>query len=106
MIVIYRCTFRVCRKPKSTSTKSTRPNVNSIEENTSEQSVNAIPNTNYNPQCGSNYDSSDDNEVASIASTTVQIDPQQAILRTGKTKKKTPHQLRERVQHSKRITRH
>ena len=36
---------RVCRKPKSTSTKSTRPNVNSIEENTTEQSVNAVQNT-------------------------------------------------------------
>ena len=76
---------RVCRKPKSSSTKSTRPNVNSIEENTTEQCVNAIQNTNYNPQCGSGYDSSDDNMVAGIASTTVQIEPKNTILQIGNT---------------------
>ena len=62
---------RVCRKSRSTSIKSTRPSVNSIDENTTEQSVNAIQNTNYSPQCGSDYDSSDENLVARIASTTV-----------------------------------
>ena len=64
---------RVCRKPKSSSTKPTRPNVNSIEENTTEQSINAIQNANYNPQCESDYDSSDDNMVARIANTVTQF---------------------------------
>ena len=76
---------RVCRKPKSSSTKSTRPNVNSIEENTTEQCVNAIQNTNYNPQCGSCYDNSDDNMVSGIASTTVQIEHKNTILQIGNT---------------------
>ena len=74
---------RACRKPKSSSTKPTRPNVNSIEENTIKQSVNAIQNTNYKPQCGSDYDSSDDNIIASIASFTVQIEPKNTILQIG-----------------------
>ena len=78
--------LRVCRKLKSTFTESTRPNVNSIYENTTEQFVNAIENTNYNPQCGSDYDSSDNNMVASIASTTVQIEPKHTILQIGNTK--------------------
>ena len=77
---------RVCRKPESTSTKSTPPSVNSIEENTTEQSVNAIQNTNYSPQCGSDYDSSDENMVARIASTSVQIVPKNTILQIGITK--------------------
>ena len=77
---------RVCRKLKYTSTKSTLPNVNSIEENTTEQSVNAIKNKNYNPQCGSDYDSSDNNMVTSIAITTVQIEPNHTILQIGNTK--------------------
>ena len=77
--------MRVCRKPNSSSTKPTRSNVNSIEENTTELSVNAIQNTNYNPQCGSDYDSSDDNMVASIASTTVQIETKNTIIQIGNT---------------------
>ena len=77
---------RVCRKPKSSYTKSTRPNINSIEENTTEESVNAIQNDNRNPQCESEYDSSDDNMVASIASNTVQIEPKSTILQIGNTK--------------------
>ena len=71
---------RVCRKPKSSSSKPTRPNVDSIEDNATEQSVIAIQDTNYNPQCRSDYDSSDDNMVASIASTTVQIETKNTIL--------------------------
>ena len=69
----------VCRKPKSSSTKPTPSNVNSIEETTTEQSVNAIQNTNYNPQCESDFDSSDDNMVARIASNTIQIEPKNTI---------------------------
>ena len=77
---------RVCRKPESSSTKPTRSNVNSIEETTTEQSVKAIQKTNYNPRCESDYDSSYDNMVASIASTTVQIEHKNAILQIGITK--------------------
>ena len=77
---------RVCRKPKSSSTKPTRPNINSIDKNATEQSVNAIQNANYNPQCGSDYDSLDDNMVARIASTTAQIEPKNTILLIGNTK--------------------
>ena len=62
---------RVCRKPKSSSNKSTRSNINSIEETTTDQSLNAIQNADYNPQCESDYDSSDDNMVASIASNSI-----------------------------------
>ena len=35
---------------------------------------------NNNPQFGSDYDSSDDNMAASIASTTVQIEPKNSFL--------------------------
>ena len=38
------------------------------------------------PQCGSDYYSSDDNMVASIASTTVQIEPKNTILQIGNTR--------------------
>ena len=76
---------RVCRKPKSSSNKSTRSNINSIEETTIDQSVNAIQNTDYNPQCESDYDSSDDNMVASIASNSIQIEPKNTTLQIGNT---------------------
>ena len=59
---------RLCRTLDSSSTKSTRSNVNSFEETTTEQSVYAIQNRNYNTQCESDYDSSDDNILAGIAS--------------------------------------
>ena len=71
---------RVCRKPKSATNKPTPANVNSIEETTIDQSVTAIQNTDYNPQCASDYDSSDDNMVASIASNTIQIEPKNTTL--------------------------
>ena len=80
---------RVCRKPKSSSTKQTRSNVNSIEDNTTYQSVNAIQYANYNHQCESHYDSSDDNMVASIASNRVQIEPKKINLTDGKHKSST-----------------
>ena len=75
----------MCRKPKFSSNKSTRSNTNSIEETTIDQSVNAIQNTDYNPQCESDYDSSDDNMVASIASNSIQIQPKNTTLQVGNT---------------------
>ena len=75
----------MCRKPKSSSNKSTRSNVNSVEETTTDQTVNAIQNLNYNPQCESHYDSSDYNMVASIASNAIQIEPKNTILQIGNT---------------------
>ena len=72
---------RLCRKPKQTRSK-----VNSIEDNTTDQSVNAIQNANYNPQCESDFDSSDDNMLTRIASNTVQIEPKNMILPIGNTK--------------------
>ena len=75
----------MCRKPKSLSNKPIRSNVNSVEETSTDQTVNAIQNMNYNPQCESNYDSSDDNKVASIASNAIQIEPRNTILQTVKT---------------------
>ena len=76
---------RVCRKPKSSSNKPTRSNVNSVEDTSTDQTVNAIQNMNYNPQCESDYDSSDDNMVASIASNSIQIEPKNTTLQIGKT---------------------
>ena len=74
---------RVCRKPKSSSNKSTRSNLLSIEETTTDKSVNAIQNAVYNTQCESYYDSSDNNMVASIASNSIQIEPKNTILQIG-----------------------
>ena len=76
---------RVCRKPKSSSNKPTRSNVNSVEETSTDQTVKAIQNMNYNPQCESDCDSSDDNMVASIASNAIQIEPKNTILQIGNT---------------------
>ena len=76
---------RVCRKPKSYTNKPTRTNVISIEETTTDQSVNVFQNTDYNPQCASDNDSSDDNMVASIASNTIQIEPKKTTLQIGNT---------------------
>ena len=39
----------------------------------------------YNPQCKSDYDSSDDNMVASIASNAIQIEPKNTNLQIGST---------------------
>ena len=47
--------------------------------------MNAIQNTDYNPQCASDYDSSEDNIVASVASNTIQIEPKNTTLQIGKT---------------------
>ena len=76
---------RVCRKLKSSSNKPIRSNVNSVEETSTDQTINAIQNMNYNPQCESDYDSSDDNVVASIASNAIQIEPKNTILQIGNT---------------------
>ena len=78
-------TERVCRKPKSSFNEPTRLNVNSIEESTTNQSVTAIQNSDYNPQCESEYDSSDDNIVAGFASNTIQIEPKNTTLQIGST---------------------
>ena len=77
---------RVCRMPKSSPTKPTRSNANSVEENTTEQSVNTIQSINYNLQCESDFDSSDDNIVANIASNTIQIEPKNKNLQIGNNK--------------------
>ena len=84
--MVYKIIYQeYAQKPKSSSIKPTRANVNSIEETTTDQSVNAIQNTDYNLQCASNYDSSDDNMVASIASNTIQIEPKNTTLQIGNT---------------------
>ena len=75
----------MCRKPQSSSNKPTRSNVNSVEDTPTDQTVNAIQNMNYNPQCESDYDSSDDNMVASIASNSIQIEPKNTTLQIGNT---------------------
>ena len=75
--------LRVCRKPSSN--KPIRSNVNSVEETSTDQTVHAIQNMNYNPQCESDYDSSDDNMVASIAKNAIQIVPKNTILQIGNT---------------------
>ena len=76
----------VCRKPRSTSTKTTRPNVNSIDVNTTDNSVNAILSENYNSECRSDYDGYDDNLLAMIANNTLQIEPKNTTLQIGNTK--------------------
>ena len=45
--------------------------------------MNAIQNADYNPQCESDYDSSDDNMVASIASNSIQMEPKNTTLQIG-----------------------
>ena len=47
--------------------------------------MNAIQNTDYNPQCESDYDSSVDNMVASIASNSIQIEPKNTTLQIENT---------------------
>ena len=76
---------RVCRKPKSSSNKPIRSKVNSVEETSTDQTVITVQNMNYNPQCESDYDSSDDNMVASIASNAIQIAPKNTIFQIGNT---------------------
>ena len=73
----------MCRKPKSTTTRTNLPNVNSMDENTTNNSVNAVSNFNYNPDCESVYDSSDDNMVASSECKTLQIERKNTILQIG-----------------------
>ena len=75
----------MCPKAKTVSSKPSRPNVNSVDETTAD-CFNAIQNTNYNPECGSDYDSLDNNMVASIASNTLQIEQKNTNLQIGNTK--------------------
>ena len=72
---------RVCRK----AIKPTRSNVNSVVDTPTDQTVNAIQNMDYSPQCESDCDSSDDNMVASIASNSIQIEPKNTTLQIGNT---------------------
>ena len=75
---------RVCRKPKSSSNKPTRSNVHSVEDTSTEQTVNGIQNMDCKTQCKSDYDSSADNMV-SIASNSIQIEPKNTTLQIGST---------------------
>ena len=60
--------------------------MNFIDENKTDNFVNDIQNINYNPEIESEYDSSDDKMVASLASNTLQIEPKNRTLQIGKTK--------------------
>ena len=71
---------RDCRKPKFTITKIVRPNEISIDNNTTDNSVDAVLNSEHNPECKSNYDSSGDNMLASIASNTLHNSPKKTKL--------------------------
>ena len=73
--------------------------MNSIDKNTTDNSVNAILNTNYINECESDYDSSDDNMVASFASNTLLIEPKNTSLQNGG----SSHQLLQYMQYFKRI---
>ena len=70
----------VCRNSKSTSIKPACPKVNSIHNNTTDISANVVSTKNYNPEIQSDYDSSDHNMVASIASITLNFEPKNTIL--------------------------
>ena len=59
--------------------------MSSVDVNTTVNSVNGVLNTNYNPECESDYDTSDDNMVGSIASNTLDIEPKNTILHIGNT---------------------
>ena len=74
---------RVFRKAKSNPPKTPRPNIKSIDLTTKNHSVNAIANIKYEPVCKFDYDSSDDNIVASIAITTLQVEPKETTLQIG-----------------------
>ena len=72
------------RKAKSkTPPKIPRPNIKSIDLTTKNDTVNAIVNVKYGPECKFDYDSSDDNMVASIAITTLQVEPRETTLQIG-----------------------
>ena len=58
--------------------------MNSIDETTID-SVNTIQKTNYNTECGPDYDSSDDNLLASVTSHTLQFEPKNTTLQIGNT---------------------
>ena len=54
--------------------------MNSINGDTTENSVNAVLNSNYKPKGEIDYDSSDGNMEASIANNTLHIAPKNTIL--------------------------
>ena len=57
--------------------------MSSVDVNTTVNSVNAVLNTKYNPECESDYDTSVDNMVGSIASNTLDIERKNTILHIG-----------------------
>ena len=74
------------RKPKITSTKTTLSNVNSFDENTTNNSIDSNLSTNFNPEFTPDYDSVTDNMVISIAGNTSQIERRNTTLQNGNTK--------------------
>ena len=56
-----------------------------MQANTTEDSVDAISDMNYAPECEFDYGSADYNIVASIASTTLQTEPKNLTLQIGNT---------------------
>ena len=65
----------MCRKPEFKSTKLTRLNANSVDENITDNSYNAVSNMDHNPEYKFDYDNLDKNIVASIARNILQIEP-------------------------------
>ena len=66
--------------------KTPCPNVNSVDSATADDSVNAITNMDYKRECcESDYDSSDDNMVESISSSTLEIELWNTTLQTRNT---------------------
>ena len=94
---------RVCRKPKSASSKLSRSKVNSIDGDTTDKSVNANQNTIYNSECGTDYDSLSENMVASIGSNILQIEPKNNPA-DCKYKSRSPHRFWVCMQHFKEIS--
>ena len=74
----------MCFKPKSTYTKTARPNVNSTDDNTTDNSVNALLNKKNNLEY--EFDCQHCSQLASIASYIFHIEPKNTILRIGNTK--------------------
>ena len=68
---------------KSNPPKTPRPNIKSIDLTTKNDSVNAIVIIKYEPERKFDYDSADDNMVASIAITTLEVEPKETTLQIG-----------------------
>ena len=76
---------RVCSKANCNAQRNAPSAVNAINNSESttypDKTANAIINNKYNPECKSDYERPDDNIVASIASTSLQIEPRSTTLR-------------------------